>query len=143
MSEFATRTKRDLRIFSDRVGVKTFFWKFNFWFLNLRLLSLYPKFGLNRFTRSRDSAMGLFWAGCVFYIVVEFEVDGMPPNESTKKGRKTLRGNTTKISSILRSFLKYLTKNTLGKKISCLSDNFKIFVIQPVRFLVMFKLIYF
>ena len=67
----------------------------------------------------------------------------MPPNESTKKGRKTLRGNTTKISSILRSFLKYLTKNTLGKKISCLSDNFKIFVIQPVRFLVMFKLIYF
>ena len=29
------------------------------------LESLYPKFGVNRFTCSRDSGMGLFWAGCV------------------------------------------------------------------------------
>ena len=47
----------------------------------------------------------------VFYILVEFEVDGMRPNESTKNGQKGAHGLNCKI---------------------CLSDNFKIFVIQPV-----------
>ena len=33
----------------------------------------------------------------VFYIVIEFEVDGMRSNESTKNGRKAARGLNCKI----------------------------------------------
>ena len=33
----------------------------------------------------------------VFYILVEFEVDGMRPNESTKNGRKGAHGLNCKI----------------------------------------------
>ena len=64
----------------------------------------------------------------VFYILVEFEVDGMRPNESTKNGRKGAHGLNCKFFSILRSFSESTTKNTPEKKFSCLSDDFDFFV---------------
>ena len=47
-----------------------------------------------------------YWSSWCLLFLVEFEVDGMRPNESTKNGRKGAHGLNWKILSILRSFSK-------------------------------------
>ena len=69
----------------------------------------------------------------VFYFLEEFEVDGMHPNESTKNRRKGADGLNCKIFVNSKVIFEIYDKNYPRKKISCLSDYFKIFVIQLVR----------
>ena len=49
------------------------------------------------------------------YFLVEFEADGMRPDESTKNGRKGAHGLNCKFVSVLRTFSKSSTKITRGK----------------------------
>ena len=74
----------------------------------------------------------IFGQNDVFYILAEFEVDGMRPNECTKMDEGALKGLTEIFLSISSAFLITSTKINLENKISCLSDNLRIFVIQPV-----------
>ena len=74
----------------------------------------------------------IFGQNDVFYILAEFEVDGMRPNECTKMDEGALKGKTEIFLSISSAFLITSTKINLENKISCLSDNLRIFVIQPV-----------
>ena len=64
-----------------------------------------------------------------FYILVEFEVDKMCPNESTKNERKGAQGLYWKIFVIFEAIFEIFDKNN---EILCLSDNLKIFVVKPV-----------
>ena len=66
----------------------------------------------------------------LFYILAEFEVDVMRPNDSAKMDKRALKGQIENFLSISRTFLISTTKINLEK--TSLSDNLKIFMIQPV-----------
>ena len=52
----------------------------------------------------------------VSYILVEFEVDGMRPNESTKNRRKGAHGLNCKIFVNFKAIFEIYDKNYPGKK---------------------------
>ena len=54
----------------------------------------------------------------VFYILVEFEVDGMRPNESTKNGHKGAHEFNCKIFVIFEAIYDIYDKNYSRKKIN-------------------------
>ena len=53
----------------------------------------------------------------VIFILVEFEVNGMRPNEVPKMDERALTGLNAKFLSISRPFTKSTTKITLAKKL--------------------------
>ena len=55
--------------------------------------------------------MPIFGKVDVFYILIEFEVDGMRPNESTKNGRKAAHGLNCKIFVNSKVFFEINEKN--------------------------------
>ena len=69
----------------------------------------------------------------VFFILVEFEVDGMRPNECTKNGRKSAHGLNCNFCQFRVLFSKYTTKISQGKNISCFFDDFEFFASYPLE----------
>ena len=101
-----------------------------FWqFLNVRM-AIFAKWPKILATFSPD-----FWSFWCLHFLVEFEVDRMRSKESTKNGRKGADGLNCIIFVNFWAIFEIYNKNYLAKKL-CLSDNFEIFVIQPVRSLI-------
>ena len=69
----------------------------------------------------------------VLSILVEFENDRMSPQESPENGRIVAHGLNFKIFVNSDLIFEIYDENYTIKKISCLSDHFKIFVTQPGR----------